>query len=1777
MAPKGKSSATSGTRKKHARKAAGAGGQLDEPSIPKEKKPKGKDKKKGKEPRKKVYIPPVKPAPVQPDPLDTLGIAQLIPPELLVVLRRLAKKDSVTKRRALEDLQAVWVEKARTEGHESDALHALVDIIPVWLHHVPAVFLHPSRRIRLLAVGLHTSLLHLTPAIRDQIFFQLREVASHDQAEYILGAWCLAAHDVDRQVASYARESWTVFVSFSGSSSDQADSAKLVLDATLLPRIWDFIHRTILDPGGVYLYINPPQPDAPPPLPPHARKGTRPVPRKDEEPVRAKPEEEEEGEQDRQARLRIGALGAAAWLLGTRVDRGEITPEEVGAFGNTAVWSSLYYGRTPPFVPVEAFGWNQPVVRRAAWATVQTVLRVSKDLLQPILPVLSSAILRSAWVESDTNVRSVMWQPLLTFLREYPTCWELDREDDGHESDEDASSDEESGSEADAPRPRKAERKPVGPSQAFHEFLQFLELGCGGAPVQGYPAVIIILSTIPASTIGSVSLTPVDDILSAFWAAVDGRALSALDRTAASAAFLASLLECVVFLVRRVLKSPPEDAALLMSGLPAGGQGDAPIPSDFAKSTLEGQVRRVWEELAEGRLKVEGKIAAGSLVQLFKSLVQLDESLFEPAWDALARGIKAQVTSGGTSVSPLVSILLEVFLECFEPGSRGEFAAKTLVGEIVQGAIEQCEKILQDEGDPDTTRVASLVGILGTFGGSVFSDPGLAREIDTTIAQHLPRLLRIAPSLLFVYLTHRHDPDRGTKIWQDVLAFVATHPEEFNAILPALLDAAEARRLPEYLDSAIGPLDRTAGALLAEVLAGPPATKEAGLLRRILCTPGPFISESCFEGLVQSLCSSFSLQFQSALCTASISLASFDAPLALLRALVADSEPGSGAAEALTSVMPDVFLFAYLAPQFSSHIQVSLLEASRAIWATWIAEVEDGAKEVVEAVIKRRVGELLADCSVLATSEQVMQMLSEPLPGLHLDLMSDIFPSQSELDAMLDSISSAPLDPSLAIIDPLIPPQSMYEPDYSKNSAFDTIGFAKYARLMSAMIWHLASARHAAKENVWTLRHLLAFLLHAEDWLHVPYAQSPLFWSRTSKTVLKELIGKVQQLTTYLLSSVPEEGWHTPVAHAILADKPGGLDSLGRMLYDLVRHGKRKDTVRESRILHTVLQHVLSVATKEDADQWIVLARKIEKEAPQTALSILLSVTRYAPEPQRLDRYRNELAAEMLGVRPSKANTDGLWLLRRLAAVAPDPESDIIFLPERRAVNLVKACQQWITSDEDIDEDVESELTLVFFHLAPILQSVPGSHWDLIFDIMENNLENSTTPESIMLPTLERTLRLFIAVQDVASTNKALRALWESRQTTNLVFIRDIAAAKPDADRSSTPLSVCRELALQIVQDLPNSLIDETTLPKMCHLVTDSSAEVQKMAYQLLHESAKKYTENVVIEAAVDSEATMKPQLPAELIEILHRYLNLEANIEAHQQEFFGYLLGWMITFDTFTNASLKVKSGYIDQLRDLALVSDYLLPTLLTVLGLYEGIPRALKLDIWSIDEFYLDSYTFESRLSLQLLAAHVFYRALLIVPSLIRGWLVDCRDRQLFNAVTYYTSGHFSPAIVRAELDQVRTTDVTAELTDDNTTVKVASAVNEVTLSYAVDEHQLELTLKLPPDYPLHGIEIRDTKRVGVPDERWRAWVLGVQQILTFRSGSIVDGLTFFKKNISSHFEGLAECAICYSIISAMDGSLPKKPCKTCKNRFHAGCLYKWFNTSHSSSCPLCRSEII
>lgn len=39
--------------------------------------------------------------------------------------------------------------------------------------------------------------------------------------------------------------------------------------------------------------------------------------------------------------------------------------------------------------------------------------------------------------------------------------------------------------------------RPGGTVEAYREFLQFLQLGCYGSPIQGYPVIVVVLSTIP--------------------------------------------------------------------------------------------------------------------------------------------------------------------------------------------------------------------------------------------------------------------------------------------------------------------------------------------------------------------------------------------------------------------------------------------------------------------------------------------------------------------------------------------------------------------------------------------------------------------------------------------------------------------------------------------------------------------------------------------------------------------------------------------------------------------------------------------------------------------------------------------------------------------------------------------------------------------------------------------------------------------------------------------------------------------------------------------------------------------------------------------------------------------------------------------------------------------------------------------------------------------------------------------------------------------------------
>lgn len=140
--------------------------------------------------------------------------------------------------------------------------------------------------------------------------------------ESVLGMWMLSQYDVDRQVISTGRTSWK---SFFESSTNQPKSFKI--DGDNLRLLETFTIRAVLDPGALYNSFYPVQSAVQTPI------GT---PQRGKAPARVAPTsvaksleqprppgsrgslagDDGESEADRQARIRIAALGSMKWLLG---------------------------------------------------------------------------------------------------------------------------------------------------------------------------------------------------------------------------------------------------------------------------------------------------------------------------------------------------------------------------------------------------------------------------------------------------------------------------------------------------------------------------------------------------------------------------------------------------------------------------------------------------------------------------------------------------------------------------------------------------------------------------------------------------------------------------------------------------------------------------------------------------------------------------------------------------------------------------------------------------------------------------------------------------------------------------------------------------------------------------------------------------------------------------------------------------------------------------------------------------------------------------------------------------------------------------------------------------------------------------------------------------------------------------------------------------------------------------------------------------------------------
>jgi hypothetical protein len=336
--------------------------------------------------------------------------------------------------------------------------------------------------------------------------------------------------------------------------------------------------------------------------------------------------------------------------------------------------------------------------------------------------------------------------------------------------------------------------------------------------------------------------------------------------------------------------------------------------------------------------------------------------------------------------------------------------------------------------------------------------------------------------------------------------------------------------------------------------------------------------------------------------------------------------------------------------------------------------------------------------------------------------------------------------------------------------------------------------------------------------------------------------------------------------------------------------------------------------------------------------------------------------------------------------------------------------------------------------------------------------------------------------------------------------------------------------------------------PAIFEMLYTNCEHIQKVAFSILSSIANRRVQ----EYSLSLEMSLKKKkygFHSSLLQLLSK------KSPKSLYEFFGNGLVWLLIFTHFEGASFDLRQMYTNELKSKKCIGMFL-ETVLNTLNIGTKKPT-INISKWEFNEYVVDGFDGNIEESFHILFAHLYFRALCSVPSLVRSWFSDCTSRQLILSIESFTENYISPLLISKEFQKVQTQ------SDDDMVIRINTSQIEITASYKIEDAGLDIVIKLPKSYPLKLAEVVSGtyggRQAGIEETRWRSWLLSVSSVMIGQNGSISDALVLFKKNVSLHFEGLEDCAICYSIISATDRSTPQKKCRVCKHIFHGSCVYK------------------
>lgn len=834
--------------------------------------------------------------------------------------------------------------------------------------------------------------------------------------------------------------------------------------------------------------------------------------------------------------------------------------------------------------------------------------------------------------------------------------------------------------------------------------------------------------------------------------------------------------------------------------------------------------------------------------------------------------------------------------------------------------------------------------------------------------------------------------------------------------------------------------------------------------------------------------------------------------------------------------------------------------------------------QAIVKIIRRSLDRIEPDAlsvpSLIGLVHKIFQQCDEQSKGA---LAAELLPDEARWKGALQPILLSSPNPSLAIMNVLGTAVSLIESTVSaKTVPYDKAGHSVAFRLFwftSVLVQTPGMLEHVTIDRRSCIYRNLALISQiGNDSLSIEAAHS--LWrvqDPESEEEIIDIISQTQNSIASWLANNSDDRFVSAVISGLLEDSRG----MSVAAYYSSRAYISMTT--ELTELHANLEYDLGIdelkSVKNTADIFAGVA----------IISAVQNLT-------MVTRTFNELLTDLTGGDLKKHPNELTNMIMLNSILGKQDFADVLAgIPKQRLIFFVQhACGHLAklgplgpkAPTASLELNFAAESMRALSQILPALRETYGSFWKNCTEVLLGLWSFPTDMPDGIIPLVHASLRLHSTLIKLkfGESNEDLEEALESHKAgIGLGMVNLVRALQGLPDDSHQPRRMINELLARQISTAKDN-ISPTSAYELFPTLASESLALQGAAYELLHLQLPKQQENVSLDKALSKDYVAK--LPEELLSLIIETPTLDTLADASFKRSVpaslrSYLLSWQLVFDHWDGASDAVKNDYVSNVKEgsyinglLSLASDLLITS------------RIRPIDA---SRFDIESYTLNSEdapeKDAQWLLIHLYYLALKHLPTLAKAWWRDNTSRQTQIPVESWTEKYISPLVIASELSAVSAWAANRDSDPDQPlTVKISTSTREITASIPIDEQSMSLAITLPPSYPLSRATVSGLHRVGVTEQKWRSWIITTQGVINFSDigggGQFIDGLVAWRKNVTATLKGQTECAICYSVVSA-DRQLPSKRCGTCKNLFHGSCLFKWFRSSNSSSCPLCRNQ--